>query len=320
MNKTPISIIIDDPAPLVHIYREHRAKGVILNNGETLADKIPLSFLERFCDTVERFGISGKFSIVPMPGCRGDIVHGIRGFEMSEVAEWLRIARTRLSPYFDFCPEILTHHKAFNLETGEFYVENEQQWASHQTRQSLARYISRALELMRDADITPTGITSPWEFGIEVEDNYVAAICDAFWNVLGKKRSWYFLHHDLNSIGIRPKVRYREGDCAVVEIVRTVNDVFWDTIECTRTDKEYIALLADKLITADGTAGQIIDALQRDCYPILVTHWQSLFSNGREVGLAALYEVALRIEKHLSDRVIWRNFSFLMEEAIDRSF
>ncbi len=316
MKKVPISLIIDDPTPLVHIYREHRTGGPVLESGEALLPEIPTEFLERFCDAVEEFGIKGKFSIVPMPGCRGDIVHGIEGHPLSEVRRWLEIARTRLSPYFDFCPEVLTHHKALDLATGTFLPENEQQWAAHQDRATLAAYIGRALELMREADVTPTGITSPWRFGAAVEEDYVAAICDAFDQVLGKKKSWYFLHNDTENPNVRPFVKYREADRCVVSVVRTVDDHLWQTIFCPRCDEEYIQTVADALITRDGTAGQIIDALNRNSYPILVTHWQSLFSNGRETGLRILREVGRRIREHLSDTVQWTGFSALMDDAI----
>ncbi len=317
MRKIPISIIIDDPAPIVHVYCAHHDKGGVLASGEKLLPDIPNGFLSRFCDVVETFGIGGKFSIVPMPGCRGDIVNGIDGHPLSEVTEWLDMARQRLSPTFAFCPEILTHHKAINLENGEFFEENEQEWASHQGREAIADYIARSLELLKQADIHPTGVTSPWAFGIEVEDAYVAAICDAFHRVYGAKKSWYFLHNNTTDRHIRPRVRYREEDRCVVEMITTARDAFWQTIDSPRTDGDYVSAVADVLLTADGKRGAIVDILARESYPILITHWQSLFSNGRETGLAALKEVATRLEKHLSDVVEWKSFDALMDEAIE---
>ncbi len=318
MNKKPISIIIDDSAPLIHVFGYARLAGPILNSGRELLKDIPDEFLDSFCDLVEEYGISGKYSIVPMPACRGDIVNGITGYSKEALEKWLDTVRTRLSPYFDFCPEMITHHKAYDLENGGFLDINEQEWVAKQTRPAIADYISKALEIMRDANVAPTGVTSPWTLGIEVEDDYAAAICDAFYRVLGKKKSWYFLHNDTTSTGVCPKIRFREDDRCVVEVVRTVGDIFWYSIECERTDDEYIDELASSLISKDGKSGQIIDALKRDCYPILVTHWQSLYSNGRCVGLKAFREVARRIKEHLSDKVEWHNFSYLMDEAIEK--
>ncbi len=313
--RVPISIIIDDSAPLIQVFGYARLAGPVLNSGKRLLTDIPTEFLKDFCELVEEYGISGKFSIVPMPACRGDIVNGIEGYSKEALEEWLDIARKRLSPYFDFCPEMLTHHKAYSLESGGFLDINEQEWVAMQTRPAIADYISYALQIMKEANVTPTGVTSPWTLGVEVEDDYAAAICDAFYRVLGKKKSWYFLHNS-NEPGVKPKVRFREADRCVVEVVRTCGDAFWQTIECERTDTEYINKVADSLISADGKSGEITDALERGSYPILVTHWQSLFSNGRYTGLKAFRKVAQRIKEHLSDKVEWKNFSYLMDEAI----
>ena len=66
------------------------------------------------------------------------------------------------------------------------------------------------------------------------------------------------------------------------------------------------------LITEDGKAGQIINVLETNGYPILVTHWQSLMSNGLGTGICVLDEVAKRVNTHLSDRVEWKSFEEIM--------
>jgi len=119
MEKTPISIIIDDSAPLIHVYREHSPTGKT-EDGRLLADEIPNSFLDKFCDISERFGIRGKFSVVPAPGCRGDIVNGITGHDTEDVRYWLDTVNKRLAASYDFCPEILTHHHTLDLSTGKY--------------------------------------------------------------------------------------------------------------------------------------------------------------------------------------------------------
>ena len=106
MKKLPISLIIDDPAPRVFVYYEH-AKSRILPDGRPLVNEVPNQFLLDFCDVIEKWGMKGKFSVVPMPGGRGDIVKGIPGFPQNEIQEWLEIARTRVAPRFSICPEML---------------------------------------------------------------------------------------------------------------------------------------------------------------------------------------------------------------------
>ena len=69
MKKIPISLIIDDPAPRVFVYYEH-ADNRFTRDGRPLLDNVPNSFLIDFCDVIERYGIRGKYSVVPVPGGR----------------------------------------------------------------------------------------------------------------------------------------------------------------------------------------------------------------------------------------------------------
>ena len=78
---TPITLLVDDPCPLIHVYRDHwrdvHHKEPVTDDGRPLTETIPNEFLDRYCDVMERWGIKGKFSIVPAPAGKGDVVHGI---------------------------------------------------------------------------------------------------------------------------------------------------------------------------------------------------------------------------------------------------
>ena len=316
MGKIPISLIIDDPAPRVFVYYEHAVTRTTAD-GRPLLDEVPNRFLVDFCDVMERWGIRGKFSVVPMPGGRGDIVHGIRGFEQAEIEEWLEIVRTRVSRYFSICPEILTHARAVNLETGALLDENENVWARTQNVKTLTPYIAKALSLLKEAGIEATGVTSPWDFGIEVEADYVAAISAAFDEVYGKKDCWYFLRALRGVEGARPWVALNRDGRRVVSVPATTSDHFWKMMDTTDVSEKYISAVADELITEDGSAGEIIDVMNRDGWPILITHWQSLFANGAGTGLRALELVARRVEKNLSDRVEWLSSEAIMRRVLE---
>lgn len=318
MKKIPVTLKIDDPAPIVSVYYSH-AKSRTTADGRPLIKHYPTSFLNDFCDVIENRGIMGKFSIVPAPGNYGDIVNGIDGITMDKIKEWLDIAKKRVVPQFDICPEMLTHNKAVDLATGKILELNERDWASTQNYDTLTRYISKALSILKEAGFECTGVTSPWNFGIEVEDEYVKAISKAMFDVYGKKNVWYFLRALRNTPNAKPWMAYDDGERCVVSVPATTDDVFWQTINCDRTDEEYINSVADELITSDGKHGQIIDVLETGGYPIMITHWQSLCSNGLFTGLRALDEVARRINEHLSDRVEWMKVSEIMELTIARS-
>jgi hypothetical protein len=144
-------------------------------------------------------------------------------------------------------------------------------------------------------------------FGIEVEDEYIASLVAAQRAVYGREFSWYFLHM-LKEPDTRPWVAYREGETTLVHLPANTNDVWWATIDSVRDDAEFLSGLADKLLTEDGRSGAIREILDAGGWPILLTHWQSLFSNGLETGLAVLDEVGRRIEVTLGDEVEWQSF------------
>jgi len=316
--RTPIMIIVDDPAPLVHVYRCHvidvHHRPPLTEDGRPLLEQIPNEVLAHFADVIQRWGIRGKFSIVPGMGGRGDLVHGIEGGGLEEIRAWLDLARERLAPQMDFSPEMITHNLTLDLATGGFLPLSEADWAASQTEETLTPYIVRALEMLREAGIEVTGVTSPWEFGIEVEPAYRRACAAAMRAVYGKDRSWYFLH--AKGPEGRPDVVFSEPPTELVSIPCTVDDHLWQTIDSPRTDRAYVLGITDRFLTSDGDAGEIRACLDAGGWPLLNTHWQSLFSNGMETGIAILDEVGRRVQEHLSDAVVWCSASEAMERTI----
>lgn len=322
-SRTPLSLVIDDSCPLVHVFRchwmdVHRQPGTTAD-GRELLETIPNDFLDRFCDVTERWGMAGKFSIVPAPNGQGDIVRGIRGYDTGLTRGWLATARRRLSARWDFCSEGITHNLALNLETGKFFPEGESEWSQHQDRTTLTPYLIRQLELVRDAGFDATGVTSPWVFGIEVEPEYIASIVAAQKAVYDRDFSWYFLHMLHDEPSRRPWIAYQEGPTTLVSVPTTVPDVWWDTIDSPRRDAEWISALADQLLTEDGRGGLVRRVVDAGGWAVCLTHWQSLFSNGVESGLAVLNEFGRRVQATLADEVEWLSFSELARRTVDEA-
>ncbi len=315
--KTPISWIIDDPAPVISVYYEHAGKSTT-EDGRPLIPTYPNEMLFTFCDIIEKYGIRGKFSVIPMPGNKGDIVNGLEGISESEMKEWLECVKTRVLPAFSVGPEMLTHHKAVDLATGKALPMNERDWASTQDRTTFVPYISKALSLLREAGLPTFGVTSPWDFGIEVEREYEYSISAAVEQVTENKEAWFFLRGLRGRPNAKPWVAYDDEGRTLVSIPATTRDYLWATIDTPRTDDELICQIADKLITADGKSGDVIDVLETGGYPILITHWQSLMSNGLGTGLRIMEEVGRRIKLHLSNRVEWMSFEQIMELVVSR--
>lgn len=310
--KVPISLIIDDPSPVLSVYYTHHKTGKTEDGREVLRN-FPNEFLFRFCDIVEERGIRGKFSVVPMPGNCGDIVNGIDGVDDEDREIWIETVKKRISPQFSIGPEMLSHNKAVDLATGKALDVREDDWAKTQDRSTFTPYISKAFSLLKQAGFDSCGVTSPWAFGIEREEEYVTAISQALWNVYGKKNAWYFLRGLRGIPNAKPWLAYEnEGRC-VVSVPATTNDAIWQTINTTDESDEFVSKAADEVITADGKSGSAVQVLETGGYPILITHWQSLASNGLFTGLRVLDEIACRVNKNLSDRVEWMSAQEMME-------
>lgn len=318
MKKVPISLLIDDGAPGISVYYTH-AKSLFTTDGRPLEKSVPNDFLDDFCDVTERCGIKGKLSIVPMPGGLGDVAHGIEGYSDALIRQWLDTVRTRVTPNFSLSPEMLTHAGYWDLEKEAIGDLNESDWSQLQTRQTLTPYITRALEILKEADLDITGVSSPWRFGAQVRREYELALSDAMEAVFGKKDVWYALHGGDKAPGYRAQAIAGENGKRLVHFRSTVGDLLWKTMGSPDTSLEYISRIADQLITEDGRDGAIVRSAQEDEHVIFLTHWQSMFSNGTRTGLRALELAAQRIEEHLADQVEWTRVEDLMQQILNRS-
>ncbi len=308
----PIALLVDDSCPIIHVYRFHwedvHKQRPFTKDGRRLTDLVPNRFLDAFCEVVERRGIKGKFTIVPSPGGCGDIVKGVVpptsrrfGFEVKSEEAWVKLTRewvdttvARLSNNFDFSPEGITHNLTLDLKSGKFIEQSESDWSQTQSRETLTAYVERALQILKDAGVKCTGVTSPWVFGIKVEKEYIASIVEAMKRVYGSTFSWYFLHMIWDRADAKPWVAYDREESILVSIPATVNDYWWETINTPRTDSEFVESVVEKAISKTKTV------LEASGWPVWLTHWQSLWSNGLETGLRILDEAAKRVEEELN--------------------
>ena len=301
--KRPIALNIDDHTALVHVYREHSSG--FTKDGRPLSPFVPYEFLTYFCDVAEKYGLCGKLSFVPEPGCRGDIVHGLEGFTLEALEQWKKTVLTRL-PGFSLGAEMLTHHHALNYLTGTWRDENEDSWSRRQTRGTMTPYIAHALRLLKEAGIPATGVTSPWMFGSTVEEEYRAAIAAAMRDVFGVNQAWYFTWTKQEYPTIcEPIPGFR-----LASVYSSTHDQLWKAIECPRADEAYVDQLADLYLTADGQSGAIVEILKKDAPVVITAHWQTLYSNGTWCGARAIERIAQRVEKLLPE-LEWTPFTKL---------
>lgn len=313
--KTPISLIIDDPAPYVnHLYYLRRFLNPNYPEYYEEFKTIPNEFLEDFITLIREQNIKGKFSVVPNPAGQGYIDSGVEGYPKEGVEWWIKRVREDITPLFDITPEMLTHTNAVDLKTGKLLPMHEQTWASSQTVEALTDYIAKALETLKNVGFETNGVTSPGAFGIDVESKYAKAVLNAVKRVYGVKLAWYFLKVDPRSQVVYPRLAYLDkydGE-AVVSIVSGNDDVIWETMtpENRRTWCRSRALeYADYYITSDSRGGRLVELLNSGSYVVFHTHWNSLWSNGAEHGLEVMDEVFRRLNSLLKDRIMWMKLS-----------
>ena len=258
MKKVPVSLIIDDSAPLVSVFYHHASAKKQTRDGRPLQPIFPNSLLLDFCEVMERHGIKGKFSIVPMPGNQGDIVNGLKGVTKEELDEWMDIVKKRVVPNFTVGPEMLTHDNAINLEDGSEYDLHEDDWAATQNRATLTPYITKAVSLVKEAGFKVFGATSPWAFGLPVEDDSLPTIIPE-----SAVLEW--------SQKISEGERRRQGEGGVPIYNPTMGRV---TVACDIFKEMYNRQHRLQQATAEALAS--VAALRPECDRIIFDVWQEI--------------------------------------------
>lgn len=309
--RIPISLIIDDGAPVDPLFYE-------LPGYET-PFLVPGEFTQRVAATFEKFDLRGKLTIIPMPSCLGRIDQSLKRVPAEHLSGFLRVVRERMAPRFDITPEFLTHLRAYNLKSGDYQHIYEDVWISHAPLEEIVAYFVLAFEILKNVGLNATGITSPWVSGIDVEKKYAQALAEAHWKVFGRKLTWYFLHCTEWGKPRQCSIEYKapDRDQVVVSVPANTNDIFWSMEKPTREERlRFIQESINRLVSADGRAGRIRELMESGHPVVLVTHWQSLYTQGTGLGLEGLTALAERIQKVFGDRLEWVSCSELARRFV----
>ena len=304
--KIPISLIIDDGAPVDPLFYEIP--------GYETPFLVPEEFTRRVAETFERFDLRGKLTIIPMPSCLGRIDKSLKRVPAEHLKGFLKLVRERIAPRFDITPEFLTHLRAYNLKTGDYQHIYEDVWISQAPLDEIVAYFVLAFEILKHVGLNATGITSPWVSGIDVEKKYAQALAEAHWKVFRQQLTWYFLHCTEWGKPRQCSVEYKapDRDQVVVSVPANTNDIFWSMEKPTREERwRFIQEGINRLVSADGRTGRIPELMESGYPVVLVTHWQSLYTQGTGLGLEGLTALAERIQKVLGDRLEWVSCSEL---------
>jgi hypothetical protein len=312
--RIPLSLIIDDGSPVDPLFYE-------LPGYET-PFLVPAEFTKNVADTFDRFDIRGKFTLIPMPSCLGRIDQSLQRVPQEHLHEFLSLVRERIYPRFDITPEFLTHLSAYDLKSGNYQRHlYEDKWISQAPPEEIVEYFTLAFQILKNVGIEATGITSPWVSGIDVEKKYAKALGDAQWNVFKRKLTWYFLHAASDNENPFPcSIEYKNAERGqvVVSVPSNAGDIFWSMDLTGRQERiKMINDGIDRLVSPDGKTGRIRQLMDSGHPVVIVSHWQSLYTQGTALGLEGFASLAERIQKVFGSSLEWVTCSELARRYVE---
>ncbi|MBE6368436.1 MAG: hypothetical protein E7052_11115 [Lentisphaerae bacterium] len=306
MSKVPISLIIDDGGVVnTYFFHDLRHKHELL---------IPPAFAILFGKICAQYGVRGKYSVVPIPCGLGrlDEPENVNMVPSGNIEAFIKYAKEYIAPRFSITPELLTHLLAWDLQRGGKVHYCEDTYISRLNAAEIADYISLGLQILDKIGLTPSGASSPWRTGIDNEEEYAKGIGMAFKRTLNRDRTFYFLH-SMDHIK-RPRVMCDSPETGkVVNIPNRTIDPFWGGHN-PNTNAEAIALIRrgiDTLLSEDGKSGLLRENYEEGNPLVMLTHWTSLYSDGRALGLEGFEHLLQRINKVFGNQVEWVNFEEL---------
>jgi len=297
--KIPLSLIIDDGSPVDPLFYEIP--------GYETPFLVPAEFTAKVAETFERFELRGKITVIPMPSCLGRIDQSLKRVPQDHLQAFLKIMRERIAKRFDITPEFLTHLRAYNLKKGDYQHIFEDAWITGAPLEEIVEYFTLAFQILQNVGLPATGITSPWVSGIDCEKKYAQALAEAQWKVFQRKLTWYFLYGSDLGPPRRLSVEYEAPDRGqkVVSVPANSPDMFWSMERPREARHEFIQKNIDRLLSADGKSGRIRELIDANAPVILLSHWQSLYTQGTALGLEGLAALAERIQKVFGSNIEW---------------
>jgi hypothetical protein len=83
--------------------------------------------------------------------------------------------------------------------------------------------------------------------------------------------------------------------------------------------KQFIKEGIDRLVSEDGRGGRIRELIEGGFPVMLLTHWQSLYTQGTSLGLQGLETLVERIQKVFGNTVEWVSCSERAKQLVERS-
>lgn len=320
--RVPVSFIIDDSTCLVNLNRfampqfdaaHGGANPVYHRNWRDWPVEIPDAFVRKFGEWCAERGVRGKYSVVPYPACVGRLDRELPGWSARALGDSLDLVRTLMMPNWDIHPEMVTHTRVIDLKTGHPLAERSLrtmenwEWTTGRSVDEIAAYMRYALMILKEVGLPCEGVTTPGGFGNRALPQLAQAALQSVRDVFRAEIPHYFRHaYDAGPESVAPRVEYASGlgsddPRCVVSIVACTGDWTggWDNTPPGG---------ADRFITEDGSAGRLVEVIQRGEPACLLAHWTGIWFDGAETGFRIFQEVVRRLHRRF-DHLRWMKLS-----------
>jgi hypothetical protein len=343
LDKVPLSLIVDDSAPVVNLnyfFLRDRVRhtggdpssGRVTQRWEDVPVSIPESFTREWAEWCAAHGVKGKYSVVPCPAGIGRIDQGLPLFDKQQLDSWLSMCREAIVPNFDITPEMLTHTFILDLET--LRPLPDRPWEQYEWRsfgedeaEHVGAYIELACRILANVGLPPDGVTSPGGFGGQSLPLYVRLAGEAVRRVTGNPTPYVFQRVSANPEDRGPATGHdkragsvaggRPVDTPVWYANREAGTAVGEAIACvgdhTGSWTGYGEADPDKYVSEDLRSGRLVQVIENGDPCILVSHWQGFYGmhDGDRRGFCTLQTVVDRLRQldpH-GERTIWRKTS-----------
>ncbi len=321
LNKVPLSLIIDDSAPLVNVnyfwLRDRIAQTGQYQRWEDVPVVTPEFFTREFAEWCAENGVKGKFSVIPCPAAIGRIDEGFPLFTREQLSSWLTMCREVIAPNFDITPEMLTHSFVVDLKTLkplESRIWEQFEWQQLDDLELTVEYIKLACKILDNVGLPPEGVTSPGGFGWKSMELYSKAAGIAVREVTGNKTPYFFKRVETQNTNIEVPVWHidRENGTAVGEIIACTGDY-------TGSWTGYGEVNADYYITEDLNGGRLPEVIDAGSPCVLCSHWQGFYGmhDQDRRGFETLKTVVNRLKQRdpHNEKTCWRKVSEITNYA-----
>lgn len=319
--RVPLSFIIDDSTCLVNMAhfctpQFHACfpdRGIYQKDWRKWPREIPDAFVRQFGEWCAEQGVKGKYSVVPNPACAGWLDRLLPGWSRRALLDSLRLVRELMLPNWDIHPEMITHTRVIDLNTGrplervspatmENSYPREKKSVDH-----MAAYLAYALRILKNCELPCEGITTPGGFGNLVKSELSLAVHQSVRDVFGAEIPHYFKYVVGGKASTQPRLEHVAGlGTDDVRLTVSIPAGTGDWFGGWQGDRKPEG---PRYANQDATDGRLVELIERGDPAVFLCHWPGIYCNGTKAGFRHFKNVVLALHGRFGERTKWMKLS-----------